>query len=225
MFYIRTFFFSIQSIFVAIFTLLLFPFNYKGKPVNVLMKLWCIMTLLIYGVKVSVSGAENIKNDKGKVYVSNHASYLDIFVLLAKIPDNVRIIYKKELNRMPLIGWAMMAAGFVSIDRSNVRSSLHSLAQAAKKIRNGLSLVIFPEGTRSYDGSIGEFKRGMFVLAEKAEAQIIPVTIKNTFNLMPRTGFKVKPGKVELIIHKPLQFNKDKSFINEIREIIKKGEL
>lgn len=223
MFYIRTFFFAILSVIIAILTLLVFPFNYKGKAANVLMKIWCNLTLFIFGVNVEVTGKENITNDKGKLYVSNHSSYLDIFVLLAKIPDNVRIIYKKELNRIPLIGWAMLAAGFIPIDRSNVRSSLHSLDKAAVKIRNGLSLVIFPEGTRSYDGSIGEFKRGMFVLAEKAGAELIPVTIKNTFNLMPRITFKLKPGNVKLIIHKPERFSKEKSYVNYIRDTIVKN--
>ena len=91
---------------------------------------------------------------------------------------------------------------------------------SAEKIYKGLSFVIFPEGTRSTDGSVGEFKRGMFVLTEKAQADIIPITLTNTINLMPRDSLKIKPGVVNLVIDKPLKPRGDKEFLQEIRSII-----
>jgi 1-acyl-sn-glycerol-3-phosphate acyltransferase len=204
----------------AILTLILKPVNFKGKPISMLMKAWCNSTLFIYGVKVNVTGKENIKDSSGKVYISNHSSYLDIFVLLAKIPDNVRILYKKELNKIPLIGWAMLAAEFVPINRENIREAMKALDKTAHKIKKGISFVIFPEGTRSADGNTGEFKRGMFIVTEKAEAQIVPVSLSNTFNLLPQNSLRIKPGKVNLVIGKQLQSKKDKAFLNEIRNII-----
>lgn len=212
--------FAIISIMTAILTLILKPVNFKGKPINSLMKAWCNSTLFIYGVKVNVIGKENIKDNSGKVYISNHSSYLDIFVLLAKIPDNVRIIYKKELNKIPLIGWAMLAAEFIPINRENIREAMKALDKAAQKIKKGISFVIFPEGTRSIDGNTGEFKRGMFILTEKAGAQIIPVSLSNTFNLMPYDSLRIKSGEVNLVIGKPLQSKKDKAFLEEIRNIV-----
>ncbi|NTV90891.1 MAG: 1-acyl-sn-glycerol-3-phosphate acyltransferase, partial [Clostridiales bacterium] len=94
----------------------------KGKAAKAILKAWTNSTLFVFGVKVNVYGRENVSSPEGKVYISNHASYLDIFVLLAKVPDNLRMIYKKEINKMPLISWAMRACGFVPIDRKNVRT-------------------------------------------------------------------------------------------------------
>ncbi|MGA2668293.1 MAG: lysophospholipid acyltransferase family protein [Ignavibacteria bacterium] len=212
--------FAIFSIIIALLTLIFSPVDYKGKVSNFLLKIWTNFTLFLYAVKVIVSGSENISSSAGKIFISNHASYLDIFVLLAKVPNNIRMIYKRELTRMPLIGWAMLAAGFVPIDRRNARSAMHSLDKAAKKIRRGISFVIFPEGTRSEDGNVGEFKRGLFVLAEKTEADIIPLSISGSNILMPRDTNRVKPGSVNLVIGKPLKFKKEKEFLNEIRDTV-----
>jgi 1-acyl-sn-glycerol-3-phosphate acyltransferase len=220
MWLVKNIVFAIISIMTAILTLILKPVNFKGKPMGMLMKAWCGCTLFIYGVKVNVIGKENITDCSGKVYISNHSSYLDIFVLLAKIPDNVRIIYKKELNKIPLIGWAMPAAEFVPINRENVREAMKALDKAAQKIKKGISFVIFPEGTRSIDGNTGEFKRGMFILTEKAQSQIIPVSLSNTFNLMPYDSLRIKSGMVNLVIGKPLQSKKDKTFLDEVRNIV-----
>lgn len=220
MWLIKAFVFSVLSIITAVLTLLTAPVNFKGKAAKVLLKAWTNSTLFVFGVKVNIYGRENVSSPEGKVYISNHASYLDIFVLLAKVPDNLRMIYKKEINKMPLISWAMMACGFVPIDRRNVRTAMRSLDIAAEKIKKGLSFVIFPEGTRSEDGTVGEFKRGMFVLTEKAQADIIPITVTNTNNLLPRDTWKIKPGVVNLVIDKPLKPRKDKEFLEEIRKIV-----
>lgn len=220
MWLVQNLFFAIISIVTAVLTLIFKPVNIKGKPINLLMKFWCNSALFIYGVKVNVYGRENIKDGSGKVYISNHSSYLDIFVLLAKIPDNVRIIYKKELNKIPLFGWAMMVAEFVPINRENIREAMKALDKASEKIKRGISFVIFPEGTRSKDGTVQEFKRGMFVLTEKANAQIIPVSLSNTFNLMGYDSLRIKSGVVNLVIGKPLQSKKDKAFLNEVKEIV-----
>jgi 1-acyl-sn-glycerol-3-phosphate acyltransferase len=212
--------FAIFSIIIALLTLIFSPIDFKGKISNLLLKIWTNFTLSLYNVKVNVEGKENVSSSNNKVYISNHSSYLDIFVLLAKIPDNIRMIYKRELTKMPLIGWAMLAAGFVPIDRRNARSAMGSLDNAAKKMKKGISFVIFPEGTRSINGQIGEFKRGLFVLAEKSEADIIPITLSRTNKLLPRDTLKVKGGFVDLTIGKPMKFKKEKEFLNEIREVI-----
>jgi len=210
----------LYSLLIAILSILVFPIDYRYKVSNFLMKVWTNIVLFILGVKVKVSGAENIDPSIGKIYISNHSSYLDIFIQLAKLPDNVRMIYKKEINKVPVLGWAMLAAGFVPLDRENTRNALKSLDKAAEKIKNGLSVVIYPEGTRTLDGSVGEFKRGMFFLADRSEADIIPVSLTNTFNLMPTGSAKVKPGVVNMIIGKPVKYRKDKELLNEIRNIV-----
>jgi len=184
------------------------------------MKIWTNAVLFIYGIKVKVYGEENIDPAKGKIYISNHASYMDIFVQLAKLPDNVRMIYKKEINRVPVLGWAMLCAGFVPLDRKRVREAMKSLDKAASRMRKGLSVVIYPEGTRTTDGTIGEFKRGMFFLADKAKADIIPVTLKGTYEIMPMGSSRVRPGTVEMIIGKPVAYKKDKQLLEELRSTV-----
>ena len=220
MWLIKNFIVILYSLLVAILSILIYPFDYRNKLSNPLMKVWTNIVLFIYGIKVNVTGAENIDPAKGKIYISNHASYMDIFVQLAKLPDNVRMIYKKELNRVPVLGWAMLCAGFVPLDRKRVREAMKSLDKAASRVRKGLSVVIYPEGTRTMDGSIGEFKRGMFFLADKAKADIIPVTLKGTYEIMPMGSSRVRPGTVEMIIGKPVAYKKDKQLLEELRSTI-----
>lgn len=202
---------------VALLSILIFPFDFGHHLSNRLMKIWTHIVLFIYGVKVRVYGREHIDPSKGKIYISNHSSFLDIFVQLAKLPDNVRMIYKREMNRIPILGLAMRCAGFIPIDRKRIKHALRSLAQAAQKVRRGLSVVIYPEGTRTKDGTLGEFKRGVLVLAEKSEADIVPVTITHTFDLMPPGAKKVKPGVVEMVIGEPIPYRNDEGLLNEVR--------
>jgi 1-acyl-sn-glycerol-3-phosphate acyltransferase len=187
------------------------------------MKVWTNIVLFIYDIKVNVYGAENIDPSKGKIYISNHASYMDIFVQLARLPDNVRMVYKKEINKVPVLGWAMYCAGFVALDRNKVREAMKSLDNAAQRVKKGLSVVIYPEGTRTQDGTIGEFKKGMFFLADKAKADIIPVSLQGTYEIMPIGSSKVKPGVVNMVIGKPIQYRKDKELLNEIRDTVIKN--
>ncbi len=220
MWLIKNFIVILYSVIIAVLSILVYPVDYKNKVSNPLMKIWTNAVLFIYGIKVNVYGAVNVNPGKGNLYVSNHASYMDIFVQLAKLPDNVRMIYKKEINKIPLLGWAMLAAGFISIDRKNIRNAMKSLDKASDKVKQGLSVVIYPEGSRTFDGNTGEFKRGMFYLADKSQADIIPVSLSGTFAIMPRGSMKVKPGIVNMVIGKPIPYRKDKELLNEIREVV-----
>jgi 1-acyl-sn-glycerol-3-phosphate acyltransferase len=210
----------LYSLLIAVLSILIYPVDYKHKLSNPLMKVWTNLVLFIFGIKVKVYGGENIDPAKGKIYIANHSSYLDIFIQLAKLPDNVRMIYKKEINKVPVLGWAMLAAGFIPIDRENIRSAMKSLDKAAVKVKKGLSVVIYPEGTRTKDGTAGEFKRGMFYIADKSQADIIPVSMSGTFELMPAGSLKVKPGRVNMAIGRPVKYRKDKELLNEIRKTV-----
>jgi 1-acyl-sn-glycerol-3-phosphate acyltransferase len=220
MWLVKNLIFVFYSMFWAGFTLISAPFNYKHKIGYFILKNWTKGGLLLYGIEVNITGTQNIKKGAGHIYVSNHLSYLDILVLLASIPDNIRMVYKKEISRIPVFGWAMLACGFISIDRTNIKSAMNSLQKGAKKIKEGLSVLIFPEGTRSPDGKTGEFKRGMFLLAEASEADIIPVSVSGTYGLLPRNSSRVKSGHVNIVIGSPLKFRKDRLFVNELRDII-----
>jgi 1-acyl-sn-glycerol-3-phosphate acyltransferase len=136
------------------------------------------------------------------------------------VPNNVRFIYKKSISIVPIFGWAMYLSGYIPIDRKNGRAALVSLRDAAKRIKKGYSVAIFPEGTRSDDGKTAEFKKGIFVLADEAKEKIVPISIIGTNKILPKKSLKFKPGRVKVIIDKPLEFRNDKNFLNEIRDRI-----
>jgi 1-acyl-sn-glycerol-3-phosphate acyltransferase len=138
------------------------------------------------------------------VYVSNHASLFDIPAVLAGISDRVAIILKQELTRIPIWGWALKYGHYISIDRANARDAMESLERAVKKVSGNASVLVFAEGTRSLDGTLQPFKRGAFVLAARAGVPIVPVTIKNSFAIMAKGSWTIRPTDIELIIDPPI---------------------
>lgn len=218
--YIKAFFISLYCIFIAILTIIVSPVDRKGKITHVLSKFFGRGILMIAGVRVDVEGKEALNPDANYIFVSNHQSYFDIPVLMKAIPNNVRFIYRNNLTRIPILGWGMYLGGYIPISRENVREAMKSLKAASKKIQNGISVVIFPEGTRSHDGKLGEFKRGMFVLAEEAKVPLVPTSIIGSINIMPRNKFKIKSGTVRVIFEKPIEYRNDKELLNDIRKII-----
>jgi 1-acyl-sn-glycerol-3-phosphate acyltransferase len=215
---IRAFIVAIFGLFYPFLSILVTPLNYKrGAGTNFLYRFFAGSILFAAGAKVTVDIKGNIEKDKEYIIVSNHLSYIDIPVLMKTVPKNIRFIYKKSLTKIPIFGWALYLGGYVSIDRSNARNAIVSLRKAAQKLKHGISIVMFPEGTRSTDGKTGEFKRGIFMLADFAKADIIPVTIIGTDKIMPKYTMKIKPGKVKVIIDEPVKFVKDKKLLDDIR--------
>lgn len=165
---------------------------------------WAAQILWLAGVKVEVVGGEGIDWKKNHVIASNHNSQLDIPILFNKLPTHIRFLAKRSLFNIPIFGWSLWIARFVPVDRGSLRKARKSIDAAARKIRKGPSLVVFPEGTRSPDGTVKKFKSGAFVMAIKAGAQILPVAIRGTFQIVPKTTLKVTPGKAQLIIGTPI---------------------
>lgn len=222
--YIRAILVAIYAVFIAILAILISPFDSRGGTLHrPLPKMFSTVILFILGVKLTVKGSEFLDKDAAYIFVTNHQSYVDIPVLMKAIPNNIRFVYKKQLSRIPIFGWGMYLSDYIPIDRENVRTALVSLKKAAEKVRNGLSVVIFPEGTRSTDGSLGDFKRGMFVLADEAKVPIVPVTIDGTNNIIPRGKFKLRSGHVTITFDKPIPYRKDPNLLEEIKNIIDKN--
>jgi 1-acyl-sn-glycerol-3-phosphate acyltransferase len=188
---------------------------------HIISKIFSKGVLLIAGVKLEINGRELLDKEENYIFISNHQSYFDIPVLMQAVPNNLRFIYRKSLSRIPIFGWAMYLSGYIPINRDNARKALKSLRNAAEKIKKGISLVIFPEGTRSTEGKLGEFKRGMFVIAEEAKVKLVPVTINGSRKILPKQKFVINSGKVMVTFNKPIEFRDDRSLLNEIREIIK----
>lgn len=172
---------------------------------------------------MQTEGKELLDANENYIFISNHLSYFDIPILMYAIPNNVRFIYRENLTKIPILGWGMYLGKYIPINRDNVREAMKSLKKAAGRIREGISVVIFPEGTRSMDGSLGEFKRGMFVLADEAKVPLVPTAIIGSNKIMPRGKFQIKSGNVKVVFSKPMDYKKEKNFLEEIRGII--GEL
>ena len=154
--------------------------------------------------RVDVIGRENVLMEKPQIFMANHQSDFDILIVLAHIPGQFRWIAKKELFKIPIFGKAMRNAGYIEIDRQNHEKALKSLDEAAQKIREGKSVVTFPEGTRSKDGNIRPFKQGMFHLAIRSGVPIVPISIIGANEIMPKRTLKVKPGRITMVIDRPV---------------------
>lgn len=218
--YIKAFFISIHCVIIAILTIIVSPIDRKGKITHYLSKVFGGGILLIAGVIVETEGTEVLNKSDSYIFISNHSSYFDIPILMKAIPNNVRFIYKDTLTKIPILGWGMYLGGYIPISRENIREAMKSLKAAAERIRKGISVVIFPEGTRSKDGIPGEFKRGMFILADEAKVQLVPTTIIGSVNILPRNKLQIRSGKVKVVFNKPEEYRKDKNILEDIKEKI-----
>jgi 1-acyl-sn-glycerol-3-phosphate acyltransferase len=179
-------------------------FDAQGRMQHACARTWARMILWTSGIRVQVSGVENIKPGAPYVLCMNHQSHMDTPIILAALPFQFRFTPKKELFRYPFLGWHLRRSGHVPIDRENPHAAVKSLREAAETIRRGNPIVIFPEGATSRDGAIKPFKGGGFMLAAKSEAEVVPVTIRGSRAvLMPKT-YHVRTGAVEVIIGKPM---------------------
>jgi len=184
--------------------------------------------LCLGGVKVVVRGRENIEAGTTCLFLANHQSYCDPPALFVSIPRNVRLILKKELRRLPLLGLIMEMGGFVFIDRKDRVQSISGMKQAVQQLQQGHSFLIYPEGTRTRTGELGPFKKGPFVMAIESGTPIVPISVKGSFEIMPPNRFKVKPGTVVVTFHPPIATNglllADREVLTErVRETIRAG--
>jgi len=160
------------------------------------------------GVEVMVTGTGMLDPGKHYIFAVNHQSQFDIFVLQGFLGVDFRWLAKKELFRVPIWGPAMRRAGYIPIDRSHGRQAIKSLEEAAKKIAAGTSVVIFPEGTRSKDGKLHDFKAGAMVLAIKSGVPIVPVAILGTYEILPKGKLLLSPGSVQIRVGRPIETKK-----------------
>ncbi len=200
-------------------------FSNAENNVHKVANIWARSLLLICGTKVQVIGKENIQRGRPQVFMANHQSDFDILITLAHVPVQFRWIAKKELFTIPVFGQAMRAAGYIEIDRQNHEKALQSLDLAALRIRQGKSVMTFPEGTRSRDGEIKPFKQGTFYLAIQSGAPIVPISIIGSGEIMPKRSLKIRQGKIKLVIDKPIPtkgcgLEDRQELINKTRQVI-----
>ncbi len=192
------------TLFLAVVALAISPFDRGGEAVHRIARLWAKIYLAIAGITVSLEGREHLTHPP-YVLVANHQSALDIYVLLAAVPVSFKFVAKRQLFLIPFFGWAIRRAGYISIDRDNPREALKAIEEAAGRIRQGSTVLIFPEGTRSTDGKLLPFKKGTFSLVSRAKVPVVPLAIIGSNRLQPPGRVvPVGTGRVTIALGKPI---------------------
>ena len=166
-------------------------------------------------------GRENIDKKQSYVFVANHQGSFDIFLIYGFLGRNFKWMMKKSLRKLPFVGKACESAGFIFVDKSGPRKIHETIEQAFHVLKDGTSLVVFPEGARTFTGHMGIFRKGAFQLADELQLPVVPLTIDGSFNILPRTGKLLSWHPMKLTIHKPI-FPKSKGTEN-IKETLEES--
>ncbi len=186
---------------------------------------WSRWTCILNGVKVTVEGMEHVDLNRAQIFVANHQSYFDIFALDGFLPVQLRWMSKASIFNIPLVGWAMRAADCISVERGDKKKSYQAFLASVEKLKSGKSVVIFPEGTRSETGEIGEFKKGGHLLSARSKVPLTPATIIGSREIIKKGSGTIHPRPVKIIISPPIEWdpkksNKGENVLEEIRQII-----
>ncbi len=176
-------------------------FDSEGHWQHGCARLWSRLILKTSRIRLKVEGLENVPRDRTLIFCANHPSAMDIPILFVCLPVQFRFVAKRSLFNIPFLGWHLWRSGHIPVERDKPHKAMKSLDQAAERIRAGCSVVLFPEGHRSRDGSMGAFKSGSFYLAVKSGAPVIPITISGSRAVLKPDSLHVRPGVVEIIIH------------------------
>jgi len=195
---------AVITVLSAGFTLILSPFFPNTKLSYFPGRFWARSLCALFFARVKIHGMERLDPKKSYIFMLNHQSWFDIFVVYGWLPFFFKWIMKASLRKAPFIGAACAAAGHIFIDRNNPKAAQESLEKAKQELQKGSSIVIFPEGTRTYDGKLGKFKRGGFKIATDLGFPIVPITLRGCFERMPRNTLVIKPGKIEMHVHEPI---------------------
>lgn len=183
-------------------------------------KLFCILSF----VRVTVKGHENISKGTSYVFVANHQGAYDIFAIYGYLGHNFKWMMKKALERIPLVGYSCRRAGHIYVDNRTPAAIRQTMADAERQLAGGMSVVVFPEGSRTLDGKVHAFRRGAYTLAVEFGLPVVPLTIDGAYKVMPRTALLPRPGHITLTIHRPIEASSDghemKSLIETSRQAI-----
>lgn len=174
-------------------------------PGRVWSKIVCVLSL----VPVEVRGREHIRKDVSYIFVANHQGAFDIFLIYGYLNHNFKWMMKKTLRSLPFVGKACEQAGHIYVDDSGAKGVRKTIEQCESALRNGVSLVVFPEGSRTLTGKMGRFKKGAFQLASEMKLDVVPLTIEGPFKIMKRGTYWIYPHKMVLTIHPPMRIDQD----------------
>lgn len=180
--------------------------------------IWARLFCWLNFVTVSVVGRENIRKNTSYVFVANHQGAFDIFAIYGWLGHNFRWMMKKSLEKIPLVGFSCRVSGQIYVDNSSPSAIRETMADAEHQLQKGMSVVVFPEGSRTFTGAVGRFKRGAYTLAVEFRLPIVPVTIDGAFRVMPRTAMIPRPGHIRLTIHRPIEATADGHDLQAVME-------
>jgi len=205
------------------------PWAYLTKDINPLYRtcMWGAWTgVRIAGVKVNVIGREKINPARTYIYMSNHISNLDPPIQIPMIPGRTSVMVKKELFKMPILGEIMRLGSLVPVDRGNRDAGISAVREASKVLKTGISMMIYVEGGRSFDGRLLPFKKGPFYLAQECQVPVVPMTISGTERAMPKARFSIQPELVTVRFHDPIEpgdFGDRECLMSRVRATINSG--
>jgi 1-acyl-sn-glycerol-3-phosphate acyltransferase len=195
---------ALYTVLMATLSLACSPFDRRGRMQHWCASTWSRMIARTALLDVRVRGAGHLRAGESYVFLSTHQSWMDIPVMLGYLPSQLRIAAKREVFHVPFLGWHMSRAGHIPINRGSTAESIESLRRAARGLGGGVSAFLFPEGTRTRDGSLQPLKKGGFRLALESGLPLVPVTIKGTRSAMPGGSMVLRAGPVEMHIDPPL---------------------
>lgn len=202
-----------NTIMCAILTIILVPFR-NSAFVHWYQMWWCKLFFYWLFIPVKLTGTENIDIHQSYVYVANHESMFDVFLVYGWLPSVFKWMIKAEARKIPFVGTTCKAAGHIFVERGNARKSFESINAIKEQLHDGVCTVIFPEGTRSADGQIGRFRRGAFQIALDLNLPIVPLSIEGCYEVQPKGKVFAKWHPVHLHIGKPID-------LNQLREQLK----
>lgn len=184
------------------------------------------MGVRLAGVRAQAVGLEKLDPARNYIFMSNHVSNIDPPLMLPLIPKRTSVMVKQELFKIPLLGKAMRMGSLVPVNRGNREAGIAAVRDARGVVRQGINMAIYVEGGRSFDGKLLPFKKGPFYLAEECQVAVVPVTISGTYDAMPKRRFSIKPGKVSVIFHDPIEpqdFGTRECLMEKVRRAIDSG--
>lgn len=214
----------VVTILAALSTILMCALGFGYSMGYYIPRLWAKIFCWLTFVKVTVEGRENIEKGQSYVFVANHQGAYDIFSIYGYLGHNFRWMMKKSLEKIPLVGYSCRVSGQIYVDDSSSAGIRETMETARKQLSKGMSVVVFPEGSRTFTGKVGRFKRGAYILAEQFNLPVVPVTIDGAFSVLPRTSIFPHWGHIHLTIHKPIHADENghdlKALMEESRNVI-----
>ena len=215
-------FLILNTIVVCLTIIIISPFDKKGNTVHYIGKFWSLLNIFLSGTRLTIRGKEKINTNLTHIVMSNHQSLFDVWALIGKIPLQIRWIVKAEIRKIPIFGYTLERMGHIYVDRKKRAAAYISLETAAGKIKNGTSVIIFPEGTRSNDGHLLKFRMGGIIMALKSGVPILPVTVNGSRFVLPKNTLALMPGKIEVVVGDVIDASTyDENNKNELMEKIR----